>query len=131
MPESPQLTELQISVLSVLWDRGEATTAEVCEALRPQRELAHTTVATLLSRLERRGVVEHAKDGRQYVYRALFSRGEVRSSKVAELTDALFGGDPAALVSHLVSDADVSPAELRSIRRLIEEADDRRSGGRG
>lgn len=129
MPDSPQLTELQISVLTVLWDRGEASTAQVCRALRPQRDLAHTTVATLLSRLERRGVVEHRKEGREYVYRALYTRGEVRSSKVAELTEALFGGDASALVSHLVRDGEVSREELTRIRRMIDEAGERRNGG--
>jgi predicted transcriptional regulator len=129
VPDSPQLTDLQIAVLSVLWDRGEATTAEVCEALRPERDLAHTTVATLLSRLERRGVVEHRKDGRQYVYQALFSRGQVRRSKLAEVTEALFGGDATALVSHLVRDGEVTAAELERIRKLVDDAGHRNRRG--
>src|SRR5512143_1144068 len=70
VPEIHQLTELQIGLLRVLWDRGEATVAEICDALRPSRALAPTTVATLLSRLERRGVVRHRTVSRQFIYAA-------------------------------------------------------------
>jgi len=67
MPDATQLTDLQIALLRVLWDRREATVAEIAEALRPARDLAPTTIATLLSRLEKRGVVSHTAQGRQYV----------------------------------------------------------------
>jgi len=59
MSELHHLTGLQIAFLRVLWQRGEASVAEICEALRPERALAQTTVATVLSRLEKRGVVAH------------------------------------------------------------------------
>jgi len=91
MPDATQLTDLQIALLRVLWDRREATVAEIAEALRPARDLAPTTIATLLSRLEKRGVVSHTAQGRQYVYRARVSEGEVRRSMVSGLTDLLFG----------------------------------------
>ena len=122
VPDTRPLTDLQLALLSVLWERGEASTAEVCEALTPDRDLAHTTVATLLSRLEKRGVVAHREEGRHYVYRARISRSRVRRSMVAELTDALFGGDPAELVSHLVSAHEVDDDELERIREMLEEA---------
>lgn len=115
------LTELQIDLLQVIWERGEATTAEVCEALADSRGLALSTVATLLSRLEKRGVVAHRKDGRQYVYRALVTRADVRRSMVDDLTRTLFGGDPAALVQHLVAHR-VGDDEVERIRDLLDEA---------
>jgi predicted transcriptional regulator len=94
----------------------------VCGALAAERRLALTTVATLLSRLERKGIVAHRQEGRQYVYRAAVTRAEVRRSKVRDLTETLFGGDAAALVSHLVRAADVDDQELQRIRSLVEEA---------
>lgn len=124
MADDQPLTDLQLALLNVLWERGEASTAEVCEALKPERDLAHTTVATLLSRLEKRGVVAHRRDGRHYVHRARLTRGQVRRSMVRELTEALFGGDPARLVSHLVADHDVDEEELERIRRMLDDADD-------
>jgi predicted transcriptional regulator len=129
MPEATQLTDLQIALLRVLWDRREATVAEIAEALRPARDLAPTTIATLLSRLEKRGVVSHTAQGRQYVYRARVSEGEVRRSMVSELTDLLFGGDVAALMSHLLDVGSVRPGDLEKVRALIAQAD--RSGKRG
>lgn len=123
MPDLVGLTQLQIAILRVLWERREATTQEVCEALSQERPLAPTTVATLLSRLERKGVLEHRKRGRQYVYRATVPRSEVRGSKVRALMSNLFDGDPAALMSHLVRTGDVDADELRRIRALVDEAE--------
>jgi BlaI family transcriptional regulator, penicillinase repressor len=131
MPDASQLTDLQIALLRVLWDRREATVAEIAEALRPARDLAPTTIATLLSRLEKRGVVSHTTQGRQYVYRARVSEGEVRRSMVSELTDLLFGGDVAALMSHLLDAGSVRPGDLEKVRALIAHATESRSGKRG
>jgi predicted transcriptional regulator len=114
------LTELQLAVMRVLWLRGEATVLEVQEALQPKRPLAQTTVATLLSRLEKRGVVAYRMDGRQYVYRPLITEDEVRSSALAEVKDLLFEGDVATLVSQLLSAEEVGPADLAKVRRMIE-----------
>jgi predicted transcriptional regulator len=133
MAESHQLTDLQVALLRVLWERGEATVAEICDALRPERALAQTTVATLLSRLEKRGVVRHRTEARQYVYRATVSEHEVRRSMVGELTERLFDGDVTALVSHLLATDAVGADDLQKVRDLIaaharrrEDTDDRR-----
>ena len=125
MPEIHQLTELQIGLLRVLWDRGEATVAEICDALRPSRALAPTTVATLLSRLERRGVVRHRTVSRQFIYAAAVSESEVRQSMVSELTEQLFDGDVAELVSHLLSAREISSGDLEKVKELIADHDSR------
>ncbi len=113
------LTDLQVDLLEVLWNREEATVAEVQEALLGDRGLATSTVATLLSRLEKRGVVTHRADGRQYVYRAQVSREQVRDSMVSALTYRMFSGDVAELVNHLLTAAETSPGDLARVRRLI------------
>jgi len=114
------LTGLQLSIMDVLWDTGEATTQDVWHALNRERTLALTTVATLLSRLERKEVLTHRREGRQYVYRATVTRSEVRRSKVRELTENLFGGDPGALLSHLVRSDEFDREELDRIREMID-----------
>jgi BlaI family transcriptional regulator, penicillinase repressor len=119
-PETHALTELQLQLLRVLWARGESTVVGVQEALRPERRLAQTTVATLLSRLEKRGVVAYRTEGRQYVYRALVTEAEVRGSVLAEVTEQLFEGDVAELVSHLLTAAEADAADLAKVRALIE-----------
>lgn len=123
MSDTRTLTELQLTILDVLWDRGESTTQDVHQALHDDRGLALTTVATLLARLEKKGVVAHRKEGRQHVYRPTVSRSEVRRSKIRELTETLFDGDAAALVSHLVNPATVTEEDLARIKELIEQAE--------
>jgi predicted transcriptional regulator len=125
VPEPHELTELQITILRHLWARGEATVAEVWEVLHRERGLAQTTVATLLSRLERRGVIARRVEQRQYVYRALVSEEQVRQSKVSELTERLFAGDVTALVNHLLTSQEVAPGDLARLRDLIDEAESR------
>jgi predicted transcriptional regulator len=119
MSETHQLTDLQMAVMRVLWERGEATVAEIWEALRPERGLAQTTVATLLSRLERRGAVKHTSRARQYVYTAAITEPDVRAVMVRDLTDRLFDGDVAALMSHLLEARAVSPGDLARVKELL------------
>ena len=116
------LTELQLAILHVLWERGEATSREVREALLPARSLALTTVATLLSRLERKGVLNHRRQGRAHVFRPTVTRSEVRRNMVRELADNLFEGKPSQLMSHLLLSAQVDPDELRRMRHALDEA---------
>jgi predicted transcriptional regulator len=125
MPESHQLTELQLALLRVLWQRGEATVADISEALRPERSLAATTVATLLSRLVRRGVVAHRVESRQFVYRPTVSEDSVRHSMLSELTEQLFDGDVAELVSHLLSARDISSGDLDKVKEMIAHHESR------
>ena len=123
MPERHQLTELQLAILRVIWDKGEATVQDIWEALHPERGLAQTTVATMLSRLERRGVVNRRAQARQYHYKAAVTEAEVQHSMVGELTERLFAGDVTALVQHLISDEDISPGDIAKIRDMIERAE--------
>lgn len=116
----PELSDLQLAVMRVLWDEGEATVAEVHAALESERGLAPTTVATTLVRLEKRGVVTHDTQGRQFVYRALFEESEVRRSMVGALTERLFSGDAAELLNHLLVEREIEPRELERLKRLIE-----------
>jgi BlaI family penicillinase repressor len=113
------LSDLQLDVMRVLWERGEASTADVAAALALSRGLAHTTVATLLTRLEKRGVVALRRDGRQLVYRALVDEPDVRRSMVAGLVASLFGGDANALVAHLVDESGIAPGDLAKARKRL------------
>ena len=119
MTNEIDLSPLQLAVLRTVWQRGEATVAEVHAALEPERRLASTTVATLLSRLERRGFLNHRMEGRQFIYRSTISELDVRRSMVSELTRTLFQGDPAALVSHLIKTEDIRPGDLERVRALL------------
>jgi len=113
--DAPTLTPLQLSILGVLWDRGQASSADVRSALAPERSLALTTVTTLLSRLERKGVLNHTRSGRRYLYHATVSRREVRRAMVDELLGCLFDGEPVALFAYLLNEGRIRPAEVRHL----------------
>ncbi len=114
------LGELQLAIMNILWADGEATSAEVHQALFAERGLAPTTIATMLRKMETKGVVAHRPEGRQFVYRATVNRSEVHRSMVGELVERLFAGDPKALVSHLVDAGEVDWEELEGLRRSLE-----------
>ena len=115
MPAS-SLSGLQLDVVRVLWERGEATVQEVTDDVSPPRAL--TTIATVLRRLDRQRVVAYRRDGRQYVYRALMSEAEVRRSSVGGVVEALFGGNPSALVAHLVGETERDALDAETLERL-------------
>ena len=113
------LSELQIAVVRVLWRNGETSVTDIAKVLGDERGLKHTTVATLLTRLEKRGVVEQRREGRQLIYRALISEPQVRRSMVADLVGSLFGGDSRELVAHLVRESDLAPGDLENLRKRL------------
>ena len=124
------LGELQHAIMQVLWTRNEATVAEVHAALVDERGLAPTTIATMLRKMEDKGVVAHRVENRHFVYRPTVSEDLIRSSMVGELLDRLFAGDPAALVSHLVADRDIDEAEIERLRAMLDDAETRKEEGR-
>jgi BlaI family transcriptional regulator, penicillinase repressor len=113
------LTDRELDVMSVLWDRGSATVAEVRERLAD--ELAYTTVLTMLRILEEKGFVAHREEGRAHRYHPLVERQAASESAVKRLTRKLFQNSPELLLTHLVSDRRLSDEELRRMRRLLDE----------
>lgn len=115
------LSDLQLDVMRVLW-RGEASVSDVAAALAVERGLAHTTVATLLTRLAKRGAVAQRRDGRVLYYSALVTEPQVRRTMVGDLIQGLFRGDPGALLAHLVAEKEVAPGDLERVRALLTGA---------
>ena len=121
MAEKHHLAELQLAIMQVLWDRGEATVAEVRQALCELRPLAHTTVGTMLAKMEKKGQVTHRSDGRVNVYRPSVGRERVSRSMVSDLARRLFAGDVTEMVSHLLDGCEVSDEELARLKDLIRQ----------
>ena len=117
------LSDLQIAVVRVLWLRGETSVADVAKVLAEERGLKHTTVATLLTRLEKRGVVGQRREGRQLMYRALVSESQVRRSMVGGLIGILFGGDSRELVAHLLRESEIEPGDLERLRKRLKKGE--------
>ncbi|MEM6990741.1 MAG: BlaI/MecI/CopY family transcriptional regulator [Myxococcota bacterium] len=124
MPPTPEtLGKLQHAIMRVLWDQGEGTVADVHRALE-SRGLAPTTIATMLRKMEAKGVVLHRTEGRRFIYRATVTEDAVKRSMVADLTERLFGGDAAAFANHLIEAHDVDADELDALRKAIDKSDE-------
>ena len=111
--------ERELDVMGVLWSTGSATVAEVRDRLTV--DLAYTTVLTILRNLEAKGFVRHEGEGKAHRYFPLVARKAAGRSAVARLIDKMFGGDPAMLVSHLVSDHPLSAVDLRKLHAALGE----------
>jgi predicted transcriptional regulator len=116
-----RLGDLQLKIMKALWDRAEASVADVLDALGPAAGLAYTTVATMLRKMEARGLVTHRSEGRRFLYRAAVSPDAVTRSMADDILERLFEGRLADLLSHLLSTREVSREELRELERLIAE----------
>lgn len=114
-----RLGDLQLRILRVLWDRGEASVADVLGGL--DGEHAYTTIATMLRKMEDRGLVRHREEGRKFVYMADVSQEDVSQGLANRLIDRLFAGSLAGAVSHLLETRDVDPTELDELERLLKE----------
>lgn len=116
-----QLSDVQLAFMRALWAQPGSSVTQVKDFLIEEgRDLAPTTVATQLGRLEKKGMVKHGVDGRVFLYRACVSEQQVQRSVLARVTDGLFGGDVAALVHQLLDHDEVSAADLAEVKRLIE-----------
>ncbi len=114
--------DLQLCILQVLWSKSEATVAEVNAALKPGRDLAYTTVATMLRKMEARGLVSHREDGRTFLYRAAVAADDIGQGMTDHMVERLFEGSLAGAVSHLLRTRDVSLEELDALEVLIRDA---------
>lgn len=115
------LGALQYAIMRVLWDAGEASVSQVYEALPTEHRRALTTIATMLTKMEKKGVVSHRSEGRQFIYVPTVEEAEVQNTMVNELTERAFGGDPVALVAHLLEADDIDRSELARLSELIAE----------
>ena len=114
-----QFTDRELDIMVVLWEHGSARVAEVRDALRD--DLAYTTVLTVLRTLEEKGYVDHVGEGKAHRYRPLVARERAGQSAVRRLVAKLFDGSPELLLTHLVSDKDLTAAELKRMRRLLDQ----------
>ena len=122
-----RLGDLQLAILRVLWKEGEATVVRVHGVVSARRGGSASTIATMLSKMEARGLVSHRKEGRQFIWRALVAEEHARRSMVDDVMSRMFGGDPLELLNHLVREAEIDEGDLDSLRAMIE----RRAAGEG
>lgn len=120
-PKIHRLGDLQLRLMKTFWDNGEMAVTEVHDRIEPETGLAFTTVATMLRKMEARGLVNHRAEGRRFLYKATVSAAEVTRNMADDLLDKLFGGSLAQMVNHLLTTREVSRAELSKLEDLIAE----------
>ena len=120
--KSINLTEAELRLMDVVWEKGEATVGEVLKGLPEGHGLAYNTVLTTLRILEQKGYLRHVKPGgRAFVYQALIGRKQASQNAVRHLVSRFFGNSPELLVLNLLEDEELSRKELRRIRNLFQE----------
>ena len=113
------LTDGELRLMRVLWERGRATVGEVVDGLKGPHKPAYNTVLTLLRILENKGYVTHEKAGRAFVFVPVLNRSQARRSAVRLLLSRFFDDSPTALVLNLLEQDSIDQAELQRVRELI------------
>lgn len=120
-PTIHRLGDLQLKIMKILWERGEAAVADVFEGVAKESDLAYTTISTMLRKMEARGLITHRVEGRTFLYRAKIDAEAVSRSMADQLVDRMFEGSLAAAVNHLLETRDVSRDELTRLEELIAQ----------
>lgn len=120
---APILTEQELEIMKVVWERETSTVRDVYEALRAHRQIAYTTVMTMMRILEKKGHLKVSRADRAHVYRPARPRQRVLGAMVQEFVDRVFGGAAEPLVQHLVRDKHLTEDDLREIAKQIKDSD--------
>ena len=120
--QSPTLTDGEARLMTVLWERGRATVAEIVDALGRKRPVNYSTVQTMMRILEEKGYAKHEKVGRAFIYRAVIDAKQARRRALKHLVSRLFDNSPSLLVLNVLEDEQIDPAELKQLKKLIEDA---------
>ena len=118
--EEKMLTEVELELMSILWKIKEGSVSEVIERLPQGRELAYTSVSTILRILEQKKILKTRKEGRGHIYIPILQKEAYETKAVRHVVDRVFEGTPSALVSHLLKTGDLNERDLQELRELID-----------
>ena len=118
-PPSKTPTDGELEILRVLWAKGKVNLSTLCEALRAEREVATTTVATMLKVMLDKGLVKRSGSGRNVQWSAALSRDRTAQGIVGKVVDEVFEGSTWRLVAHLVESKQLSDADLKELEQLV------------
>jgi len=118
--QSATLTEAELRIMEVLWLKGSATVQTVLDSLPPRPSLAYNSVLTTVRILEKKGYVEHIKDGRAHVYAPLIAREEATRSEIRHLVSRFFKNSHEQLVLNILEDRGIDAEELTRLRQMLQ-----------
>ena len=119
--QSATLTEAELRIMHVLWEKKSATVQQVLEALPPSRPLAYNSVLTIVRILEKKGYVRHVKDGRAHIYLPLLDQKEATQSEIGHLASRFFQNSRQLLVLNILEEQGLDAEELDRLRQLLDE----------
>ena len=122
----PRPTEAELKLLRVLWERGPLTVREIHDGLSGGNSTGYTTTLKILQKMTDKGLVCRDETNRSHVYEPVAKAGDTQRQLVRDLVSKAFGGSPAQLVLHALSEKKATPAELSEIRRLLDELEARK-----
>lgn len=125
MADGQTLSATEMEVMLALWDVGSGSVADIQAALQPERDMAYTTVATLLTRMEAKGAVSAVKSGRSYVYSPIATKTDYQQNRLSGLVQQFFGGRPSSLASHFIETNSFSKDEIAELRKLLDDKESR------
>jgi predicted transcriptional regulator len=117
---SATLTEAELRIMNVLWDKGPATVHEVLQALPPKPNLAYNSVLTIIRILETKGYVKHIKDRRAHIYMPKIDREDATRFEVRHLVSRFFGNSHERLLLNILEESSIDAEELARMRELLE-----------
>jgi predicted transcriptional regulator len=120
---SNTLTEAELRIMRILWERGESLVSELVAAMPESTPLAYTSVLTTVRILEQKGYVRHRQEGRAFVYRPCIAEHDASRSEIRHMLDRFFGNSPERLLLALLGDEEVSHEELQRLKAAIAQAE--------
>lgn len=121
----PRLGKVQLQIMQVIWRHGKVTARQITEELGKTDNIAHSTVQTLLRKMEVKGAITHELDDRTFVFTALYQQNNVKDTAIQDILQRVFGGSVYGLVSQLLKRETIPPDEMRRLRELIKNAEDK------
>jgi len=118
------LTQAELRLMKILWDRGESTVAEMADAIPAEEALAYNSVLTTIRILETKGYVSHRQEGRAFLYSTSIGEMEASRSEVRHVLQRFFGNSRERLLLSLLGDDEISPEELKRLKEAIASAPD-------
>lgn len=119
----PTLTEAELRLMNVIWEKGQATVGEVVKSLEIEPPLAYSTVLTTLRILEQKGCVRHTQEGRAYVYEPLIDRQQASRTALRYLISRFFNNSPEQLVLNVLEHEELDAKELERLKAMIKESE--------
>jgi predicted transcriptional regulator len=121
-PKSPILTEAELRIMNVLWQRGASTVQQVLDALPSKPALAYNSILTTIRILEKKGYVRHVKEGRAFVYLPMVGQHEATRFEIHHLVSRFFRNSHELLVMNILEDKSIDEAEMQHLRKLLEKS---------